>query len=248
MRMKTLSQVNPKADYSFDPRDVGLKRPYVQARIARVIAIWAGIESLTVNVLLNALGGDIRIASEMFLSVTSGAASRAALKTAIRLGLPPDRAAIFNAIWTISGELVDDRHKLAHWIVGYSKDIPNALLLLDPKDGFRRGAHNLTFWRLGQHHKFTRRPIHKIRVLSAEYLDSLTSDFYAQQDRLMAFLDLLRLDETADVPPAAIQRRYDQLCNEPRIRQILIQAHENQKNTKAIALPRPRRKSRGRDR
>jgi hypothetical protein len=245
--MKTLSQVNSKADYTFDPRHIGLKRPEIQARIARAISIWSIIDSLTVLVLGFALKGDIRIAAEMFMSITSAPASNAALKAAVRLGLKSDYAEIFNAIWTISGELVEARHRLAHWVLGYSKDIPRALLLFNPKDGFRRGASNLTFWRLGHQERFLRRrPTNKIRVLSAEYLDSLIIDFLAHASRIDAFLELLRLDETANVPASEIQQLYDRLYNEPRIHQTIARALGAPKNTPAVREPRRRTKRRHR--
>jgi hypothetical protein len=234
MAMKTLTQVNAKARYTFDPREMGLKQPKILARIARAISIWSSIEALTKNVLKWTCGYDVRIAAEMFLSITSAPASNAVLKTAVRLGLKPEYAELFNAIWAITGDLIEDRHRLVHWVIGYSKDIPGALLLFDPRVGFRRGTDNMAFWRLGQHHRFTRRPINKIRVASAEYLDGLIADFLAHQDRILAFLDLLRLNETVDVSPSLIQQRYDLLCNEPQIFRRIALIRGSQKNKKVV--------------
>jgi hypothetical protein len=121
MKMKTLAQVNSKANYSFDPVDVASCPPEVLARVARCISIWSLIEALTANVALFAVKGDMRVPMEMYLSITSSGAANAALKTAVRVGLEPKYRELFDAIWTISGELASERHKLAHWGMGYFK-------------------------------------------------------------------------------------------------------------------------------
>ena len=173
MKMKTLAQVNSKANYSFDPVDVASCPPEVLSRVTRCISIWSMIEAFTASVALYAVKGDIRVAMEMYASIKSSGAANAALNTAVRMGLEPKYGELFNAIATLSGELASERHKLAHWGMGYSRDIPNAILLLNPTDGFKRGAHNISVGRLGQYAKFTPRPINKVRVCSAEYLDHL---------------------------------------------------------------------------
>jgi len=174
-----------------------------------------------VRVLEHAIGGDTRIVAEMFLAITSAPAANAVLKTTVRHGLKPKYAELFNAIWTISRVLAEERHKLAYWLVGYSEAVPNALLLIDSREGFRRSAQNLNFWHLGRHEKAIPRPINKIRVASYEYLDSLIDDFTAQLERVLALVELLRLEETAHVSPAVIQQKYDQLYDEPQIHQTI---------------------------
>jgi hypothetical protein len=222
MKMQTLAQVNPRASYEFDPKKVALKRMRVQARIAHAISIWSTIEALTANIILHALHGDMRAAVHMYAAITSATASNAALKAAIRTGLRPEYAELFDAIWQIGGELVEDRHRLAHWIMGYSEEIPNAVLLFNPRDGLKRGAHNISVGRLGQPDQFTPRPLNKIRVASVEYLDDLRARLLGQMHRIMAFMAILEMYETDDdVDAAAIDERYRRLCTEPRIRHQL---------------------------
>jgi hypothetical protein len=244
MQLKTLTQVNSKAKYTFDPRDIGLKHQEIQTRIAHVISIWSSIEGLTASIVLWALGADVKVAAAMYSAITSAPASNAALKTAVRLGLKPKYAELFNAIWTISGELGEHRHRLAHWYVGYSSDIPNALLLLNPKDGFLRGAENMTYWHTGEHEKYTPRQLSKIRVASKEYMDTLIAELLSHLDRVTHFLELLRLSLTADVARAVIRRQYDRLYNEHRIHQILILARADRKSKKATQRRRSRAKAR----
>jgi len=174
----------------------------------------------------------MRVAIEMYLSITSSSAANAALKAAVRLGLEPKYGELFNAIWTISGELASERHKLAHWGMGYSKDIPNAILLLNPKDGIRRGAHNISVGRLEQYAKFTPRPINKVRVCTSEFLDHLIQLFKSHLDRVYGFTELLSLSE-ATRPPSrrTLKMQYDQLYNEPEIHKkiIVMRGHQNAK-------------------
>jgi hypothetical protein len=63
MKMKTLAQVNSKADYSFDPKDVGLCPPEVLGKVTLCISIWSLIETLTTKVAIYALKGDMRVAT-----------------------------------------------------------------------------------------------------------------------------------------------------------------------------------------
>ncbi len=249
MKMKTLAQVNPKADISFDPQDAALNRPEVLSLIARCISTWSLVETLVGQVVCYALKGDIRAAAEMYLSITSTGASVAALKTAVRMGLSREYAELFNAIWTIGGDLAEERHRLAHWCLGYSKDIPNALLLLNPREGIKRGAHNISVGRLRQYGQFSPRPINKIRVLSIEYLDFLIEQFDLHVSRVHGFLQLLSLQEGNEPPDdLAVKRQCDLLCNEPQIHQTIALARASQKNSKAVPKQQHRSKPRGQKR
>jgi hypothetical protein len=242
--MKTLTQVNAKAKYTFVPSEVGSNRPEVQTRMVRCISTWSFIEALTAHIVAFSLKGDMRVAVEMYLAITSATASNAALKTAVRVGLDRKYAELFNAIWILGGELVGERHKLAHWTLGYSADVPNALLIMDPKEGVKRGAHNISIGRLPQIGRFTPRPINKIRVLSIEYLDGLIEALDAQLARVHRFLNLLEMQESETPKASLIQRRYRQLCNEPQIRQALAQMR-GAPAKKAAPTPRRRKVPRG---
>ncbi|MHC2388341.1 hypothetical protein ACVMHZ_000402 [Bradyrhizobium liaoningense] len=46
MKMKTLAQVNPKANYSFDPVDLASCPLEVLSKVTRCISIWSLIETL----------------------------------------------------------------------------------------------------------------------------------------------------------------------------------------------------------
>lgn len=246
MKMKTLAQVNPKANYSFDPVDLASCPPEVLSKVTRCISIWSLIETFIANVALYAVKGDMRVAMEMYLSITSSSAANAALKTAVRLGLEPKYGELFNAIWAISGELAPERHRLAHWGMGYSKDVPNAILLLNPRDGLKRGAHNVSVGRLGEYAKFTPRPINKVRVCSSEYLDHLIQLFESHLNRIFGLTQLLSLYEASQ--PASrrtLKTHYDRLYNEPQILQkiTVMRGHQNKKSSpKRRTLPKPSRR------
>jgi hypothetical protein len=216
------------------------------SKVARCISIWSLVETLTANVALYAVKGDMRVAMEMYLSITSSSAANAALKAAVRLGLEPKYGELFNALWTISGELASERHKLAHWGMGYSKDIPNAILLLNPKDGIRRGAHNISVGRLEQYAKFKPRPINKVRVCSSEFLDHLIQLFESHLDRVHGFTELLSLHEATQPPSRrTLKMHYDRLYNEPEIHQkiVVMRGQQNAKaSPKRRALPKTSRR------
>lgn len=236
MRMKTLAQVNAKADYTFHPLKTVHKRKATLKRIATCVALWAHVESLYGQILALAMHGDPRLAMDMYLAIGS-AAQDAALKAATR-SLPPKHREVFDAILILARPLATRRHELAHWLLGYSKAVPNALLLLDPKDGLRQLANNVGATRRKKVWETIGLSRGLIRVVSNAYLDNLAKEFEWYYFGLSMFVGLLLVQEGPKRGRREVaEEQYVRLYNEPRIREAIDHLH-GLKNKTASPLSR----------
>jgi len=99
------------------------------------IATWSNVESFMLGLFVELLGGGNSLATEVFLSLDGQAAKSAAINAAATSVLK-DRDAelrVLRAIIAIAKTNEKDRNKLAHWTWGDSPDLPDALLLIDPR-------------------------------------------------------------------------------------------------------------------
>src|SRR5262249_27154246 len=110
-KMQTLAQVNAKADYTFDPSRVAVKRPSTLWRVARCISLWDFVEAHYAQALAFSLKADPQVAMDMYLAITNAGAQSAALKSALRT-LPPQYRELFEAIWSLGKPLATERHKV----------------------------------------------------------------------------------------------------------------------------------------
>ena len=96
------------------------------------IATWSTAESWLLNLYLELAGGNKSAAAEMFLTLESRSAKSAALNPLIHR-LDGRYQTLYRAVAKLSRSRQSARDKLAHWVWGYSAQLPDALLLADPK-------------------------------------------------------------------------------------------------------------------
>lgn len=166
------------------------------------IASSSNVDSFLLSLFVVLLGGDASLAARIYLHLETQSAKSAALNEAIGKlqGYAPKYAALVRAIVAISKTNQKARDRLAHHVWGISPDLPDALLLVDPKDivvgdNLNRDA---------------------IYVYQAQHLQ----DIIAANDRLSGFGLRLML-VFSDHPGNADGRLYDALCKEPEIQERL---------------------------
>jgi hypothetical protein len=115
-------------------------RPLVRHQQLAVLAIeaiasWSNVESFMLNLFVQLLGGGGSLAAEIFLSLETQSAKTSAINAAAECALAndPEKLALLKGILSISKTNEKSRNKLAHWIWGDSPDLPDALLLVNPK-------------------------------------------------------------------------------------------------------------------
>jgi len=69
----------------------------------------------------------------MFATLTAERAELFALDAAAKAALSPDDFDVFRAAISMTGRVQTPRNHLAHWIWGTCKELPDALLLAEPK-------------------------------------------------------------------------------------------------------------------
>ena len=98
-----------------------------------VIAEWSILENFMSGLFVTMLGANPGPAIAIYSALTSAAAQRDALRAVASNVMSPDELDVFDAILSLFTSAAKDRNKIAHWIWGYSTDLPDAVLLGDPK-------------------------------------------------------------------------------------------------------------------
>jgi hypothetical protein len=131
MPPQRLSKVKPNAGLALGPGTFSM-RPQLAALVAAVIAFSAEIELQRGRLLAALLGSpNHETALAMYLSLTSGAARRSALRAAAQTALTGVDLHLFEEITKASRATQKERNDFAHGLWGYSDDLPDSLLLVD---------------------------------------------------------------------------------------------------------------------
>lgn len=130
-----LSKVLPHAPlFLANVGDYPLKHNEHLARLAMEgIASWANVESIMLRLYLILAGGPEAQAAAVFLSIESDGARKSAIAALADLALDDEQKKLFRAMLKVIERRSKARHKLAHWIWGFSPALPDALLLADPR-------------------------------------------------------------------------------------------------------------------
>ncbi|API77085.1 hypothetical protein HI806_21510 (plasmid) [Ralstonia solanacearum] len=111
------------------------RHPDLAVLAIEAIASWSNVESFMLGLFVELFGGHNSLATEVFLSLDGQAAKSAAINVAAASVLK-DRDAelrVLRAILAIAKTNEKDRNKLAHWTWGDSPNLPDAVLLVDPR-------------------------------------------------------------------------------------------------------------------
>lgn len=160
------------------------------------IAAWSNVESFMLKTYVELAGGADADAAAIFVALETRSAKSAAIDTLARLKLDDKHLALLRAIISIVNSTQKTRDKLAHWTWGISPQIPDAVLLSDPRN--------------------LEQTPDKIFVYRAKDFDDLT----AKCDRICGWGMLFRfiLNEH---PVNSDGRIYDKLYAEPEIQNLL---------------------------
>lgn len=107
-------------------------RPALAALVASAIGRWALVEQRMAWLLARILGSDAKPALEMFLAIANTVAQADAIKAAARSVLQGDDLLAFEAVMSTLSSQAKNRHRLVHWLWGYTSELEDALILADP--------------------------------------------------------------------------------------------------------------------
>jgi hypothetical protein len=130
-----LSSVRPRAGYVLAA--VGTHSLRFNEKLARQamegISSWANVDFNMLQIYITLAGGAGADAATVFLSIESDGARKNAVAALAARKLDAQHQRIFSAILKVMGRRYRERNKLAHWVWGYSPQLPDALLLADPR-------------------------------------------------------------------------------------------------------------------
>lgn len=124
-----LSRVKPKADIDISVNALDLMPQFVP-QIMRVIAQWAHIDGDWATTFSLLLKSDISVGAAVYQAFNGLEARRVALFAAAEMAVPEWQQIAMRAVWNSTKASRDQRDKFAHHVWGYSRDLPNALLLM----------------------------------------------------------------------------------------------------------------------
>ena len=132
-----LSRVLPNANVVIgNAGDRPLERhPTLAAVALEAIASWSNVEAFLLRLFIQLLGGNESLAASVYMALDGQSAKTNAIKAAAANALRgrAQELSVLEAILSIAKTNEKERNKLAHWTWGDSPNLPDALLLLDPR-------------------------------------------------------------------------------------------------------------------
>lgn len=108
-------------------------RPAFSGPIAKTILLAATGDNLWSSVLSRLLGAEAAAASAIHTAVRREAVQWQVITAAANVHLNDNDYRLFWAVRYTWGQAIKDRNIFAHWIAGYSDEIPNAILFGEPE-------------------------------------------------------------------------------------------------------------------
>jgi hypothetical protein len=111
-----------------------LEKPYHAAMVMGVISYAAQTENYWTYIVADLHGPALPAAAAMYQALTGAAGKRSALEAAARAKLTGTKLGMFEAIFKAWKPVALRRNDFAHHLWGACDELPDALLLVDPKD------------------------------------------------------------------------------------------------------------------
>lgn len=125
-----LSRVKPDAEIVVGPQAL-LLMPQFVPQIMRVVAQWAHIDGNLATIFSSLLTADVETATAVYQAFNGLEARRIALFKAAEKAVPEWQQIVLRTVWTATKASRDQRDRFVHHVWGSSRDVPDALLLMD---------------------------------------------------------------------------------------------------------------------
>lgn len=127
-------RVNPNAKLVFAGNSgPSENRPELALLAMKVISEWSLTELSISNLFIGMLGANPRPAAVVYGCLSGTAAQKAALTAVANLIFDDELRSVFDGvIWHFS-RAAKMRNRIVHWVWGYSPDIPDAVVLINPQ-------------------------------------------------------------------------------------------------------------------
>lgn len=140
MPPQPLSRVCLNATVTIDP-DTAIKAyPDLMLLVMSVIETWARIDAHITTLLTTFLKADFLPVAAMMQALTGGEGKKAAIRAAATESLSKENLDLFNAVMKVITPSRNRRNEFAHHFWAISPQVPDALVLIDPKHIVRDDA------------------------------------------------------------------------------------------------------------
>ena len=131
-----LSLVAPYANVEIGNVGFGTiaRRPDLAVLSMAAIAAWAHVESFMLRAYVELAGGSDADAAAVYLALEGAGPKTKVIAVLAERKLSAAHLALLRAILKVAKSGQKERDKLAHWIWGTSEELPEALLLADPRN------------------------------------------------------------------------------------------------------------------
>ena len=107
--------------------------PELAKLVASIFGLWASMQHSLSLLLTSVVGADAEPAIAMFATLTAQRQQIGTLEAAAKAALSPNEFDVFRAAISMTESVQTPRNHLAHWIWGTCEQLPDALLLAEPK-------------------------------------------------------------------------------------------------------------------
>lgn len=190
-------------------------RPLAAAIVGRIITSWADIEVQCARLLAELLNTNIPAAAAVFGALRSSRAQHDALSAAAKIVLDIKDFQLFNAHMLRRETLEKGRNDLAHGCFGVCANIPDDVIWVDQTDFLLFSAKRPPS--PSEIEEFRKKQF----IYELGTLEKIAQDIHEFYHQLGFFTGYLRLRHSGLHPPDAPRQRYNQLCNQPHIREAL---------------------------
>jgi hypothetical protein len=114
------------------------KNPNLALLALSALSSWSKVEMSLLRVFVQLMGGAESLSASIYSSLETQTAKNAAISAAAKHALRdrPVEHQLLRAVISIAKTNQKFRNKLAHWVWGYSPQVPDALLLADPRGNY----------------------------------------------------------------------------------------------------------------
>jgi hypothetical protein len=228
--MQPLHRINAKANVAFGMDSTMKERPDVSVLVADFIAHWTNLESMFPLSLALILDADQKATLAMYGSLENRAAQSRMLLAGAKAKLDNLHYGVLEAILAIYiRPLMKERDRFAHWVWGYSPDILDGLLLMEPNH--RAALHAAAI-----------NPPSPIAWDFSKIFVLRKSDIERSLERLREAHDIYArfVSTNWKINPPELRAQWTQrLSNEPPIREFLDRQNRAHKNSPTTATQSP---------
>jgi hypothetical protein len=142
MPPQPLSSVRSNAIVKMGPVDLSV-RPEAALWVSKCIAAWSEVE-FQLGLMMTAFLGEAAIPTvAIYLELLAFRTRVQALAAAAPKTISLEHEQIFDALIFLARAATKKRDRLAHWLWTYSEQVPEALLLIDPRDLLPQFTHRI---------------------------------------------------------------------------------------------------------